>query len=62
MPDDDETSAFFADHECFLRAPFESNTLVGFLKSDVSWHGLSPIPAHAGTRQALIVNVFRTLR
>jgi hypothetical protein len=60
MPDDSETGAFFEQHECYYQLPFTGNRLVGFVKTDHSWHGLRALPLPPGrTRRALVVNVFR---
>ena len=60
MPDESETDEFFHLHECYFQVPFATDTLVGFVKSDQSWHGLREVDLPPGEeRRALIFNVFR---
>ena len=62
MPDDDETEAFLEDHECFLQPPFTGCKLVGFVKSDISWHGLGRVDPGPVGRRTVVINYFHRHR
>lgn len=52
-----ETDRFFQDHEIFYRSEFTRNKLVGFVKSAVSWHGLSCVGGEL-PRRSVNINVY----
>ena len=59
MLEPEPASHFFAGHEVFHRAPFIGNHLVGFVKSDISWHGLEPLKLPPGAaRRSVNINYF----
>jgi hypothetical protein len=58
-PDDDDAAEFLQHHETFMRLPFTAGSLMGFIKSDISWHGLAPVSPGPVGRRALVVNYFR---
>lgn len=59
MLEPEPASRFFAGHEVFHRAPFVADRLIGFVKSDISWHGLEPVKLPAGaTRRSININYF----
>lgn len=56
---DADSQRFYADHEMYYQAPFRPKRLVGFIKSDISWHGLRPLQLNPGMeRRALVINIF----
>jgi hypothetical protein len=58
MPDAGRAEEFFTDHEVFLQLDFAPRKLFGFVKSDVSWHGLREAEPGPAGRRALVVNYF----
>ena len=59
MLEPEPASHFFAGHEVFHRAPFIGNHLVGFVKSDISWHGREPLKLPPGAaRRSVNINYF----
>ena len=59
MLEPEPASRFFAGHEVFHRAPFVANRLIGFVKSDISWHGLEPVKLPPGAaRRSVNINDF----
>lgn len=57
--DSDEASEFYEEHEMYYQVPFHENVLVGFVKSDISWHGLRPIELGPDEeRRALVINLY----
>lgn len=59
LPTPEEEQAFFDSHETFYVSPFAPNKLLGFLKNDISWHGLHPLELPPGaTRRSLNINIF----
>lgn len=59
MLEPEPAAEFFAGHEVFYRSSFTANRLVGFIKNDISWHGVEPIklPPDA-LRRSVNINYF----
>lgn len=57
--DTDESAEFYEHHEMYYQVPFQSNVLVGFIKSDISWHGLRPLELGPDEeRRGLVINLY----
>jgi hypothetical protein len=57
--DSDAASRFYEQHEMHYQVPFHANVLVGFIKSDISWHGLRPLElGPEEERRALVINLY----
>jgi hypothetical protein len=57
--DTGEASKFYEHHEMYYRVPFQPNVLVGFIKSDISWHGLRPLELGPDEeRRGLVINLY----
>jgi hypothetical protein len=57
--DTDEAAEFYEHHEMYYQVPFQPNVLVGFIKSDVSWHGLRPLELGPDEeRRGLVINLY----
>jgi hypothetical protein len=57
--DAEESSDFYEQHEMYYRVAFQPNVLVGFIKSDISWHGLRPLQLGPNEeRRGLVINVY----
>lgn len=54
-----QSDAFFESHEVYFRSAFTPNKLVGFIKSEVSWHAVSPLEIPEGQiRKSINLNVY----
>ena len=57
--DEADSQRFYAEHEMYYQVPFHPNRLVGFIKSDISWHGLRPLQLGPGVeRRGLVINIY----
>lgn len=57
--DEADSQRFYAEHEMYYQVPFHPNRLVGFIKSDISWHGLRPLHLDPGVeRRGLVINIY----
>jgi hypothetical protein len=57
--DSEEASKFYEQHEMYYQVPFHANVLVGFIKSDISWHGLRPLALDPDEeRRGLVINLY----
>ncbi len=54
---DDESDRFAGDYEVKYRSSYEANKLVGFVKSDKSWHSVDEISVHVD-RRAIVINIY----
>lgn len=55
---EEEKNRFFETHEMFYQTDFVRNVLFGFVKSDVSWHGLKAIEKKYTPRQCVVINYY----
>ncbi len=54
--DKKETKAFLAEHDVARTTTFQRNKVAGFIKSDVSWHAVSP-NQYDYDRRAIVINI-----
>lgn len=55
----DEAAQFYEQHEMYYQVPYQPNVLVGFIKSDISWHGLRPLELGPDEeRRSLVINLY----
>lgn len=59
MMDAKEASYFYQNYEIFYKSEFEKNKLVGFLKSNNSWHDVSIINSKTSLRRSLNINIYK---
>lgn len=52
-----ELSKFYLDYEPAIYCSYDSNQVVGFIKSDKSWHSVEPF-AFNYDRRAIVINVY----
>jgi hypothetical protein len=54
-----ESMDFLESHEVYFRSAFTANKLVGFVKSEVSWHAVPPLEIPDGlVRKSVNLNVY----
>ncbi len=54
-----ESADFLAGHEPYFRSAFTPNKLVGFLKSEISWHAVPPLELPPGrARKSINLNIY----
>ena len=54
-----ESADFLAGHEPYFRSAFTPNKLVGFLKSEISWHAVPPLDLPPGrARKSINLNIY----
>ena len=59
MMNEVDTAAFLEEHECFYRSAFTPNKLVGFIKTDASWHAVPELRLPGETaRRSLNINIY----
>ncbi len=59
MMSEAESAEFLAGHEPYFRSAFTPNKLVGFLKSEVSWHAVPPLDLPPGrARKSINLNIY----
>jgi hypothetical protein len=59
MLDAKDAAQFYSEHETFYSSDFLGRKLIGFVKSDVSWHGLRQLVIPTGaTRRSVNINYY----
>ena len=54
-----ESEVFFDSHEAYFRSAFTANKLVGFVKSEVSWHAVPALDIPSDlVRKSININIY----